>query len=242
MVEAGQDFYDDVWADRWIDCSRLGPSLRHRRRLILRVLRDLEFQSILDVGCGNAANLTELLAARPVPEVTGTDLSPVAVRLARARLPRGDFRVLDVTRAHLDRTFDLVLCCDVLEHIEDDLAALRHLRAMTGRYLLVTTIQGTMRPSERAVGHVRNYTRAGLEARLRESGFVPERILEWGFPFYSPVHRALLERAGPGISEGRFGPVRRALAAAFYALFFLNSTRRGDILITLARPAPGPTP
>ncbi|HEY7678812.1 MAG TPA: methyltransferase, partial [Candidatus Methylomirabilis sp.] len=61
---------------------------------------------------------------------------------------------------------------------------------------------------------------------------------EWGFPFYSPIHRSLLERAGTRISEGRFGRVRRGLAAALYAIFFLNSSRRGDILVMSARPAP----
>jgi len=238
MEEAGGAFYDAAWADKWIDCSRLGPSLRHRRRVILELVRGLEFRSILDVGCGNGANLVEFLAAHPVPRVAGIDVSPEGVRLARGRLPHGDFYELDITAAHLGRTFDLVLCCDVVEHIEDDLAAFRHMRAMTGRHLVVTTIQGTMRPSEREIGHVRNYTRAGLEARLREAGLIPERTVEWGFPFYSPIHRTLLERAGPGISEGRFGPARRVLAALLYALFFLNSSRRGDILIVLARPAP----
>jgi 2-polyprenyl-3-methyl-5-hydroxy-6-metoxy-1,4-benzoquinol methylase len=241
MAREGAEFYDAAWAERWIDCSRLGPSLRHRRRLLLRLIRDLHFTSILDVGCGNGANLEELLLDHPVSEVAGIDVSPTAALLARRRLPAGDFHTLDITRTHLDRCFDLVICCDVLEHIEDDLAALRHMRAMTGRALLISTIQGRMRPSEQEIGHVRNYTRAGLEALLREAGFIPERTIQWGFPLYSPLHRTLLERAGPGISEGHFGPLRRALSAVLYALFFLNSSRRGDILIALARPAPEPT-
>jgi SAM-dependent methyltransferase len=206
------------------------------------VVRGLGVRSLLDAGCGNGVTLRRLLADVPIPEVHGADLSPEAVAQAARAIPEGSFRHLDIVREHLERTFDLVLCCDVLEHIEDDLAALRHMRAMTGRYLLATTIQGTMRPSERSVGHVRNYTRAGLEARLREAGFLPERTIEWGFPFYSPIHRALLEGAGPRISEGRFGPLRRGLAALLYVLFFLNSSRRGDILIALARPGPGSAP
>ncbi len=238
MAQPAAKFYDAAWSERWIDCVRLGPSLRHRRRLILRLVCGLEIGSVLDVGCGDGANLAGFLAARPVPVVAGVDISPAAVRLAQARLPQGNFRVLDLAAGHLDRKFDLVLCCDVLEHIEDDVAVLRNLRAMTGRCLVATTLQGRMRPWERDIGHVRNYTRAGLEERIRQAGFVPERTLEWGFPFFSPVHRALLERAGPGVSEGHFGPVRRTVAALLYLLFFANSKRRGDVLITLARPAP----
>ncbi|HYB74036.1 MAG TPA: methyltransferase domain-containing protein [Candidatus Sulfotelmatobacter sp.] len=234
--------YDAGWGRKWGDCCRYGPSLRHRQRLVAEVVRGLGVRSLLDTGCGNGVTLRHLLADVPIPEVHGADLSPEAVAQAARAIPEGSFRRLDIVREHLDRTFDLVLCCDVLEHIEDDLAALRHMRSMTGRYLLATTIQGTMRPSERCVGHVRNYTRAGLEARLRQAGFIPERTIEWGFPFYSPIHRALLEGAGPRISEGRFGPLRRGLAALVYALFFLNSSRRGDVLITLARPAPGSAP
>jgi SAM-dependent methyltransferase len=242
MAQPAGELYDAGWAGRWSDCYRLGPSLRHRHRLIRGLLEGLSFASVLDVGCGNGENLAALLAAFPVPEVVGVDVSPVAVRQAQGRLPGAEFRVLDIAATHLDRTFDLVLCCDVLEHIEDDLAALRHLRAMTRGYLVATTLQGTMRPWERSIGHVRNYTRPGLEARLHEAGFLPQRTIEWGFPFFSPIHRILLEGAGPRISEGRFGPLRRGLAALLYALFFLNSSRRGDVLITLARPAPGSAP
>jgi SAM-dependent methyltransferase len=229
-------FYNAGWARRWGDCYRHGPSLRHRQRLVANVIRPLGVRSILDVGCGNGVTLQQLLRAVPIPEVYGADHSTEAVAQAARAMPGASFRTLDIAREHLGRTFDLVLCCDVLEHIEDDLEALRNMRAMAGRCLVLTTLQGTMRPCERAVGHVRNYTRAGLEARLGEAGFAPERTIEWGFPFFSPIHRTLLEWAGPAISEGHFGLPRRALARLLYTLFFLNSSRRGDMLILLARP------
>lgn len=238
-VERGADFYDAAWAERWLDCSRYGPSFRHQRRLVTALLRGHRYRSVLDVGCGNGAKLGALLAAVPIPEVCGIDVSAEAVRLAQEAHPRGEFRVLDITRERWGRTFDLVLCCDVLEHIADDLAALRQMRRMTGGHLLITTLQGRMRPWEREVGHVRSYTRATLEARLAQAGYTPVRVVEWGFPFYSPIHRALLGVAPGGIAEGRFGRGRRILAHLVYGLFFLNSWRRGDILVILAGPDAG---
>ena len=60
--------------------------------------------------------------------------------------------VLDATKERLNEILDLVVCSEVLEHIPDDLAALRNIAQMTSKYLVVSTVQGRMRPFE--VGEV----------------------------------------------------------------------------------------
>ena len=136
----------------------------------------------------------------------------------------------------LGERFDLVFSSLVLEHLPDDASALRHLHAMTGRRLVLATVGGDYerhRPWEEQVGHVRNYGPGELEARLEEAGFAVERTVRWGFPFYSPLVRRLQNgmRAEPSYSAAT-----RLVARATYALYFLNSARRGDLLIALATP------
>jgi len=227
--------YDAGWDTKWDDMKKYGPFSRHLRRNIMQLIRPLRFESVLDMGCGQGTFLKELKAEFPRIEPWGVDFSSSAVQIAGARVPGGKFQVLDIVSEHLPRRFDLVVCSEVLEHIVDDVAAIRNLAQMTGKYLVVSSPQGRMRSFEAAeVGHVRNYAHGELERKLVEAGLKIKRIVEWGFPFYSPLYRNYLERTSGRGTMGQFGPGRKALALAVYSLFMLNSSHRGDELIVLA--------
>ena len=61
------------------------------------------------------------------------------------------------------------------------------------------------------------------------------RSIYWGFPLYSPLTRELLNLRPVGI--GSYNASTRLLARLMYALYFLNSSHRGDLLIVLAEPS-----
>lgn len=96
---------------------------------------------ILDVGCGSGW-LSEYFA-RLGYDVTGLDISPDLIEVARERVERipygADdetplrcrFLVHDAEGAPLDEEFDAVVCYDSLHHFEDERAVLRSLAAMT---------------------------------------------------------------------------------------------------------------
>jgi SAM-dependent methyltransferase len=225
--------YDTGW-DAWDDMKRHGPMSLHTRRLIWNLVRDLEFASVLDVGCGQGSPLEQIAERRPGVELTGVDISAQAVHLAQRRLPNATLTVLDLTERALDRQFDLVICSDVLEHIPDDRAALRNIRKMTRRWCLVSTLQGRMRAFETSVGHVRNYRRGEVRQIMEEEGFVVRRQLEWGFPFYSPIYRDILDRSPASATTGEYGLTRKVLSRLLYYLFCLNLSRVGDYVFCLA--------
>ena len=100
---------------------------------------------MLDIGCGQGSLLAELKLEFPYIELCGVDISKTGVELAQKRVPEGQFWVIDVAREVLNKKCDLVICSEVLEHIVDDTAAIRNLRQMTGKYLLISTPQGKMR-------------------------------------------------------------------------------------------------
>lgn len=229
--------YDDVWTGAWDDMRRYGPMARHSRRLMLRMTADLTPTRILDIGCGEGSLLQSLRAAHPQAHVTGTDLATTAVDLARAQIPGGTFAVLDVSKDALPETFDLVVCADVVEHIEDDEAALANMAAMTnpGGHLVVATLQGRMRDFEKGVGHLRNYARGELEAKIERAGLQVDRVIAWGFPFYSPLYRDFLDMTDSRGTTGKFGTVRRLICNFIYTLFLMNSERHGDYIFVRAR-------
>ena len=233
--------YDAGWDTEWDDMKTYGPFSRHVRRLISAMTHGLRPASILDVGCGQGALLLDLSRIFPDAELQGTDLSASAIRLAQHRVPGARFSLLDLTAAHLEDRFDLVICSEVLEHIPNDVAALENLQKMTAGHLVVTTPQGRMRDFEpKAVGHVRNYAPGELQGKLERAGFDVVEVVEWGFPLYSPLYRDYLDLTSGGGTTGKFGPVRKALATGLYYLFMLNSWRRGDELVVLARPRSAP--
>ncbi|MES3005126.1 MAG: class I SAM-dependent methyltransferase [Patescibacteria group bacterium] len=73
--------------------------------------------SILDVGCGTGALMKEL---EVYGEVFGVDFSEQAVDFCKSRGIKNIKRSIMEELLHEDKTFDLVLALDVLEHIPDD--------------------------------------------------------------------------------------------------------------------------
>jgi SAM-dependent methyltransferase len=226
--------YDELWDNVYGDIQDEGPVHHHMRRLIADLVGGLDYKSLLGVGCGFGHNLPLLLENRRVDRVAGIDISDRA--LEHMRHDWGDdFHKLDIETERLDRSYDLVFSSLLLEHVRDDLAVLRNMRAMTGRYLLVTTIAGDFeryRPWEDQMGHVRNYRRGELEGKLREAGYEPERVIYWGFPFYTPLARRLQNHM---TATHDFSPGTKLVARILRYVYYLNSSRRGDLLVALAR-------
>jgi hypothetical protein len=94
-----------------------------------------------------------------------------------------------------------------------------------------------MRRSERFIGHVRNYKRGQLEAKLAAAGLRIVHVEGWGFPFYSPLYRSLAEWLPGGPPVGPMGRIGRLTAASLYQLYRLNWPGRGDVVSVLAQPS-----
>lgn len=88
-------------------------------------------RSVYEVGCGEGELLARL-RGRGV-QVSGCDIDAPTVARARARVPQVDIEVADLASlARAQREVDLIVCCEVLEHVQDlpgSLDALDHLVA-----------------------------------------------------------------------------------------------------------------
>jgi SAM-dependent methyltransferase len=81
-----------------------------------------ERESVLDVGCGPGANYEVLDSLGRASTYVGVDASERAIEVARARYPRGDFRVVDgahVTDVLGRESWDVVIVRHLLEHLPD---------------------------------------------------------------------------------------------------------------------------
>jgi SAM-dependent methyltransferase len=175
-------------------------------------------------------------ATLPGLELTGIDVSAEALALAAKRVPNARLVELDVQRQALPERFDLVTSIQVIEHLADDVAALTHMREMATHWVLVTSMCGTMRPSEEHIGHLRNYSFDELREKAAVAGLEVVDLFGWGFPFYSPVYRSLIELVPGGPPTGPMGGGSQLVARALHALYKLNVPRRGDVVTMLAKP------
>lgn len=81
-------------------------------------------RSLLDVACGPASFSSFLVNRFPGLQVTGIDLAPAMIELARKNLPGGQFHLLDCRQlASLNTSFDILLlgfCLPYLDREEAD--------------------------------------------------------------------------------------------------------------------------
>ncbi len=152
---------------------------RGRRDVLARVIAALDLPRparILDAGCGSGRNMVDLV---PLGTVTGVELSATSVRLARERNV-GEVIEGSVLETPFDAdSFDLAVSLDVIEHLEDDLAALRELRRVVspGGALLVTVpaYQWLWSGHDVINHHHRRYTRRSLQVVAEQAGWKQTR-------------------------------------------------------------------
>jgi SAM-dependent methyltransferase len=84
---------------------------------------------VLEIGCG-PGQLAAYLLDQGVEEFVGLDFSPRAIDMARRNAPAGRFLVGDARSSgiYTESEYDLIICTEVLEHIEDDLAVVSKFR------------------------------------------------------------------------------------------------------------------
>ena len=163
----------------------LTPNAWLRFAVLEQLLPD-EASEVLEIGCGQGAAGVRL-AERYDYLGLEPDLASWSVARDRlAALGRGEVR--NGTSAILaeDQRFDLVCAFEVLEHIEDDKAALLDWRSRLrdGGSLLLSVPAGQHRfgPADELVGHFRRYDTAHLTELLTDCGFAEVTVRHYGFP------------------------------------------------------------
>jgi SAM-dependent methyltransferase len=152
----------------------------HYRSWICDLARPWLGADPLEVGSGTGAHATQWAAEGLQVTITEAEPSRVAA-LNRHFESRPDISVRQLTLP-TDGLGDhsAVVAINVLEHIEDDLSALRSMLSFVrpgGKVVLfVPAFQFAMSRFDRQVGHFRRYRRRGLERLLWQAGLVPDVV------------------------------------------------------------------
>ena len=176
--------------------------LRKRHTYVAGVLADFAARrggglTGLDLGCGDGTNLA--LMSRGVERLYGCDFNLGRLRRAKAKNSAKLVFLTDIADvAVLDNALDVVFFNHVLEHVEDDGAALAEVQRIVkpgGLVVLGVPNEGaffwqlayTLQPkTRRTTDHVHFYTEKTLAQKCRAAGFRIEDVkrLGWGLPHW----------------------------------------------------------
>jgi dolichyl-phosphate beta-glucosyltransferase len=183
----------------------------------------------VDVGCGTGAVLADLTALGFRP-LLGTDLDPHALSLVASDAPAGLGLARAVAEALPLRTGSVDVLCslDVVEHLDDDVLALReYLRVLRPGARLVITVPAyrwAWSSHDVDLGHRRRYTRPQLEAVAVAAGFEVVRsryFHSWLVPIAlllrkTPLRALIADKPAESVSMG--GPLQNAVGHRLAAL------------------------
>lgn len=188
------DRYDDYPDDGFDVTDKLEEDsfwVRSRNRLLKRIVlrRASEFAAprLLEIGCGTG-DFIQQISGNGNLHITGSEIYLKGLHYAKKKQPDVEFIQYDAKHGVLPDKFDLVAAFDVIEHIDDDVAAIANISAMLNDhgYFVVTVPQHKFLWSrlDQIVKHKRRYTRRELASKLRDQGFAIEQATSFLFALF----------------------------------------------------------
>lgn len=141
-------FYDNI-SDIW--AKKINNSETNKRvKVVFEDLlpkKDTKGKKFLEIGCGLGyfSNKASRLGAK----VSGIDIGPKLVAINKKLTPNGKFMVSSASKLSFkDESFDVVLSTEVIEHVENQKAALKEMSRVLKRngILVITTPNRIFKP------------------------------------------------------------------------------------------------
>jgi len=152
--------------------------VRSRNRLFKSIIYDHIVSTgktkFLEIGCGTGGFIQKIVENENL-EITGSEIYLKGLLYAKKNLPNVDFIQFDITQGLIGEVFDLIVAFDVIEHIENDVAAISNINKMLhkGGGLIITVPQHMFLWSklDEILKHKRRYSRKELITKIQQSGF-----------------------------------------------------------------------
>ncbi len=200
---------------------------------------------ILEIGCGTGHNLPML---SKFGEVEAIEIDPAARAIASERLgrPVGDAPLPDLPGIARG-AYDLVAVLDVVEHIEDDVAALRGMASLLkpgGKILIAVPAHQWLWSAHDVVNHHhRRYSKGSLVKAIEAAGLKPRKLTYFNSLLFPLAAAARIAGRLTGRDDSDDSPPAKPLNALFETIFRLERHAVGRVpltpgvsIVTLAEP------
>jgi SAM-dependent methyltransferase len=178
----------DVTTSEQFEFAALSEARNYRKALVRLFAPHLQGR-VLEIGAGIGQMTSEIKGLPHLDEIVSVEPDPAFCQVFRKAHPQQKLIAGTVNDVPKAEAWNAILSVNVLEHIREDQSELETYRA------LLTSTRGALclfvparpeiyAPIDRAFGHYRRYTRAGLSRQLNKAGFVIERLCYFNFAGY----------------------------------------------------------
>jgi len=200
---------------------------------------------ILEIGCGTGHNLPMLARFGSVEAI---EIDPAARTIASERLgrPVGDAPLPQLPGIERG-AYDLVAVLDVVEHIEDDVAALGAMKSLLkpgGKILIAVPAHQWLWSAHDVVNHHhRRYSKATLRKAIVDAGLKPTKLSYFNSLLFPLAAAARIAGRMTGRDDSDDSPPAKPLNTLFEKVFGLERYLVGRVpmtpgvsIVTLASP------
>ncbi len=128
------------FTDKYTKTGSIGNFLVSNFFKKIKSVSPKDSESVLEVGCGAGYSLVDLQKFfKENTSFSACDIDPELVRLAKEKNPSVNCKVASIYELpYEDKSFDTVVCLEVLEHLEDPRKALSELARVSKNVIIST--------------------------------------------------------------------------------------------------------
>ncbi|OGH24796.1 MAG: hypothetical protein A3B47_00245 [Candidatus Levybacteria bacterium RIFCSPLOWO2_01_FULL_39_24] len=160
---------------------------------LISLIKPLNADSILDAGCGEGFTMNKLRENGLGKKIEGVEYSKESIDFGKKLFPNLTIKqgsVYDLP--YKDNSFDLIICTEVLEHLESPTKALKEMLRVSNKYLVISVpneplfmLSNFLRGKNLSrfgndPGHVNHWSPWSLKKILKQNGIKVKKII---FPF-----------------------------------------------------------
>ena len=106
---------------------------------LVTLAKPLNAKKILDAGCGEGFSLNKLMINKIGEELEGIEYSKEAIDLGKKLFPKANIKQGSIYEfPYKDNSFDLIVCTEVLEHLEDPQKALLEIIRVSKKHIILS--------------------------------------------------------------------------------------------------------
>lgn len=160
---------------------------RLRNQVFINLIKRTNSKSVIDMGCGTGKVTVDI--AGHFPKVDGCDISPRLIKIAKENAKKSNKKVNfilgDMAKIKTKEKYDCVLFAGVLEHIPNDVAALKNMKNVlkAGGYVVIEipAFMALWNKRDTMLGHYRRYTKRMIRQKLEKAGYEIIFMKYWKF-------------------------------------------------------------